>query len=151
LTKQQPESKLDKMKNQITITKQAFGNTTAFLLEGSLTQIENFFNQMFNWGATSGKLHDMGNGKAFYFYAQPEAILHALMRVAIVSLSNSKHAKGMKGGVLRLAQEKANRKFESIKEGRFLHASASNDTYNLGTITAEKPSDYCGAISSGRD
>jgi len=139
------------MKNQITITKQPFGTTTAFLLEGTLTQIENFFNQMFNWGATSGELHDMGNGKAFYFYAQPEAMLHALMRVAVVSLSDSKHAKGMKGGVLRLAQEKAQRKFDSIKEGRFLRSSVSNDTYNLGTITAEKPSDYCGAISNGRD
>lgn len=93
----------------------------------------------------------MGNGKAFYFYAQPEAMLHALMRVAVVSLSDSKHAKGMKGGVLRLAQEKAQRKFESIKEGRFLRTAEAGDTYNLGTITAERPSDYCGAISSGRD
>ena len=151
MTKQQPESNIDQMKNTLTITKQPFGNTTAFLLEGSLNQIENFFNQMFNWGATSGNLHDMGNGKAFYFYAQPEAMLHALMRVAVVSLSDSKHAKGMKGGVLRLAQDKAQRKFNAIREGRFLRTSVSNDTYNLGTITAEKPSDYCGAISSGRD
>jgi len=140
-----------KTNNQITITMQPFGDTTAFLLEGSLNQITHFFNQMFNWGATSGKLHDMGNGKAFYFYAQPEAVLHAMMRVAIISLSSGSYTKGLKGGVLRLAKMKAERKFSEIKEGRFLRTSVSNDTYNLGTITAEKPSDYCGAISSGRE
>jgi hypothetical protein len=57
----------------------------------------------------------------------------------------------LKGGLLNLAKQKAQMKFDAIKEGRFLHASVSNDTYSLGTITAEKPSDYCGAISSGRD
>jgi hypothetical protein len=139
------------MKNQITITKQAFGNTTAFLLEGSKTQIDNFHNAMYNYSATSGELHDMGNGKAFYFYAQPEAVLQAMTKVALYALCNKIQAKGLKGGLLNLAKQKAQMKFDAIKEGRFLHASASNDTYSLGTITAEKPSDYCGAISSGRD
>ena len=139
------------MKNQITITKQPFGNTTAFLLEGSLNQIENFFNQMFNWGATSGDLHDMGNGKAFYFYAQPQAVLEAMTKVALYALCNKIKAKGLKGGLLALAKQKAQAKFDAFKEGRFLRTAISTDTFNLGTITAERPSDYCGAISNGRD
>ena len=139
------------MKNQITITMQPFGNTTAFLLEGNKTQIDNFHNAMYNHAATNGELHDMGNGKAFYFYAQPEAVLQAMVKVALHALCNKIKAKGLKGGLLALAKQKAQIKFDTIKEGRFLRASASADTYNLGTITAEKPSDYCGAISSGRD
>jgi hypothetical protein len=139
------------MKNQITITMQPFGNTTAFLLEGTKTQVENFHNAMYNYSATNGDLHDMGNGKSFYFYAQPEAVLEAMTKVALFALCNKIQAKGMKGGLLALAKQKAQSKFESIKAGRFLRTSASADTYNLGTITAEKPSDYCGAISSGRD
>jgi hypothetical protein len=139
------------MKNQITITMQPFGNTTAFLLEGNKAQIENFHNAMYNYSATNGELHDMGNGKAFYFYAQPEAVLEAMTKVALYALCNKIQAKGLKGGLLNLAKQKAQMKFDTIKEGRFLRTSASADTYNLGTISAEKPSDYCGAISSGRD
>jgi len=139
------------MKNTLTITMQPFGNTTAFLLEGNKAQVENFHNAMYNHSATSGELHDMGNGKAFYFYAQPEAVLQAMTKVALYALCNKIKAKGMKGGLLNLAKKKAQMKFESIKEGRFLRSAVSTDTYNLGSITAEKPSDYCGAISSGRD
>lgn len=139
------------MKNQITITTQPFGNINAFLLEGDKKHIETFHNAMYNHSATNGELHDMGNGKAFYFYAQPEAVLEAMTKVALYALCNKIKAKGMKGGLLALAKQKAQIKFDSIKEGRFLRTSVSNDTYNLGSITAEKPSDYCGAISSGRD
>ena len=139
------------MKNQITITKQPFGNTTAFLLEGNKSQIENFHNAMYNHSATNGELHDMGNGKAFYFYAQPEAVLEAMTKVALYALCNKIKAKGMKGGLLALAKQKAQDKFDAIKDGRFLRTSISTDVFNLGSITAEKPSDYCGAISNGRD
>jgi hypothetical protein len=139
------------MKNQITITKQTFGNTTAFLLEGNKSQIENFHNAMYNHSATNGELHDMGNGKAFYFYAQPEAVLEAMTKVALYALCNKIKAKGMKGGLLALAKQKAQDKFDAIKDGRFLRTSISTDVFNLGSITAEKPSDYCGAISNGRD
>lgn len=139
------------MKNQITITTQPFGNTTAFLLEGNKTQIDNFHNAMYNYAATNGELHDMGNGKAFYFYAQPEAVLQAMVKIALYALCNKIKAKGMKGGLLALAKQKAQMKFDSIKEGRFLRTAEAGDTYSLGSITAEKPSDYCGAISSGRD
>ena len=139
------------MKNQIIITKQPFGNTTAFLLEGNKTQIENFHNAMYNHSATNGELHDMGNGKAFYFYAQPEAVLQAMVKVALYALCNKIKAKGMKGGLLALAKQKAQMKFDSFKEGRFLRTAISTDVFNVGTISAEKPSDYCGAISSGRD
>jgi len=139
------------MKNQITITTQTFGNTNAFLLEGDKKQIENFHNAMYNYSATNGELHDMGNGKAFYFYAQPEAVLEAMTKVALYALCNKIKAKGMKGGLLALAKQKAQIKFDAIKEGRFLRTAESSDTYNLGTITAERPSDYCGAISNGRD
>ena len=139
------------MKNQINITTQPFGNINAFLLEGDKKHIETFHNAMYNYSATNGELHDMGNGKAFYFYAKPEAVLEAMVKVALYALCNKIKAKGMKGGLLALAKQKAQIKFDSIKEGRFLRTSVSNDTYNLGSITAEKPSDYCGAISSGRD
>lgn len=139
------------MKNQITITKQPFGNTTAFLLEGNKTQVENFHNAMYNHSATNGELHDMGNGKSFYFYAQPEAVLQAMVKVALYALCNKIKAKGMKGGLLALAKQKAQSKFDQINEGRFLRTSISTDVFNVGTISAEKPSDYCGAISSGRD
>jgi hypothetical protein len=139
------------MKNQITITTQTFGNTTAFLLEGNKSQIENFHNAMYNHSATNGELHDMGNGKAFYFYAQPEAVLEAMTKVALYALCNKIKAKGMKGGLLALAKQKAQDKFDAIKDGRFLRTSISTDVFNLGSITAEKPSDYCGAISNGRD
>jgi hypothetical protein len=139
------------MKNQIIITKQTFGNTTAFLLEGNKSQIENFHNAMYNHSATNGELHDMGNGKAFYFYAQPEAVLEAMTKVALYALCNKIKAKGMKGGLLALAKQKAQDKFDAIKDGRFLRTSISTDVFNLGSITAEKPSDYCGAISNGRD
>ena len=139
------------MKNQIIITKQPFGNTTAFLLEGNRTQVENFHNAMYNHSATNGELHDMGNGKAFYFYAQPEAVLQAMVKVALYALCNKIKAKGMKGGLLALAKQKAQSKFDSIKEGRFLRTAISTDVFNVGTISAEKPSDYCGAISNGRD
>ena len=139
------------MKNQITITTQPFGNTTAFLLEGNKSQIENFHNAMYNHSATNGELHDMGNGKAFYFYAQPEAVLEAMTKVALYALCNKIKAKGMKGGLLALAKQKAQDKFDAIKDGRFLRTSISTDVFNLGSITAEKPSDYCGAISAGRD
>lgn len=139
------------MKNQITITKQPFGNTTAFLLEGNKAQIENFHNAMYNYSATNGELHDMGNGKAFYFYAQPEAVLEAMTKVALYALCNKIKAKGLKGGLLSLAKQKAQSKFDSIKDGRFLRTAISTDVFNVGTISAEKPSDYCGAISSGRD
>jgi hypothetical protein len=139
------------MKNQIIITKQTFGNTTAFLLEGNKSQIENFHNAMYNYSATNGELHDMGNGKAFYFYAQPEAVLEAMTKVALYALCNKIKAKGMKGGLLALAKQKAQDKFDAIKDGRFLRTSISTDVFNLGSITAEKPSDYCGAISAGRD
>ena len=139
------------MKNQITITMQPFGNTTAFLLEGNKTQVDNFHNAMYNYSATNGELHDMGNGKAFYFYAQPEAVLEAMTKVALYALCNKIKAKGMKGGLLNLAKQKAQIKFDSIKEGRFLRTAEASDTYSIGSITAEKPSDYCGAISSGRD
>jgi hypothetical protein len=139
------------MKNQIIITKQPFGNTTAFLLEGNKSQIENFHNAMYNYSATNGELHDMGNGKAFYFYAQPEAVLEAMTKVALYALCNKIQAKGMKGGLLALAKQKAQDKFDAIKDGRFLRTSISTDVFNLGSITAEKPSDYCGAISAGRD
>ena len=139
------------MKNQITITKQTFGNTTAFLLEGDKNHIENFHNAMYNHSATNGELHDMGNGKAFYFYAQPEAVLEAMTKVALYALCNKIKAKGMKGGLLALAKQKAQDKFDAIKDGRFLRTSISTDVFNLGSITAEKPSDYCGAISAGRD
>jgi hypothetical protein len=57
----------------------------------------------------------------------------------------------MKGGLMSLAKIKAQGQFDNIIDGRFLRASASNDTYGFGTITAEKPSDYCGAVSSGRE
>lgn len=139
------------MKNQIIITKQPFGNTTAFLLEGNKTQVENFHNAMYNHSATNGELHDMGNGKSFYFYAQPEAVLQAMVKVALYALCNKIKAKGMKGGLLALAKQKAQSKFDQINEGRFLRTSISTDVFNVGTISAEKPSDYCGAISSGRD
>lgn len=139
------------MKNQIIITKQPFGNTTAFLLEGNKTQVENFHNAMYNHSATNGELHDMGNGKAFYFYAQPEAVLQAMVKVALYALCNKIKAKGLKGGLLALAKQKAQSKFDSIKEGRFLRTAISTDVFNVGTISAEKPSDYCGAISNGRD
>jgi hypothetical protein len=139
------------MKNKITITTQTFGNTTAFLLEGNKIQIENFHNAMYNYSATNGELHDMGNGKAFYFYAQPEAVLEAMTKVALYALCNKIKAKGMKGGLLALAKQKAQAKFDAFKEGRFLRTAEACDTYNLGTITAERPSDYCGAISNGRD
>jgi len=139
------------MKNQITITKQPFGNTTAFLLEGNKGQIENFHNAMYNHSATNGELHDMGNGTAFYFYAQPEAVLEAMTKVALYALCNKIKAKGLKGGLLSLAKQKAQSKFDSIKDGRFLRTAISTDVFNIGTISAEKPSDYCGAISSGRD
>lgn len=139
------------MKNQITITIQPFGNISAFLLEGTKTQIDNFHNAMYNYAATNGELHDMGNGKAFYFYAQPKAVLEAMTKVALYALCNKIQAKGMKGGLLALAKQKAQIKFDSIKEGRFLRTAEASDTYALGSITAEKPSDYCGAISSGRD
>jgi len=139
------------MKNQITITTQPFGNTTAFLLEGDKKQIETFHNAMYNHSATNGDLHDMGNGKAFYFYAQPEAVLEAMTKVALYALCNKIKAKGLKGGLLNLAKQKAQAKFDAFKEGRFLRTAISTDTFNLGSITAEKPSDYCGAISSGRD
>lgn len=139
------------MKNKLNITKQTFGNISAFLLEGTLNQINTFHNGMYNYSATNGELHDMGNGKAFYFYAKEDAVLEALTKIALLSLCNKIKAKGMKGGLLSLAKQKAQRKFEEISEGRFLRTAEANDTYNLGTITAEKPSDYCGAISSGRD
>ncbi len=139
------------MKNQITITKQPFGNTTAFLLEGDKNHIETFHNAMYNHSATNGELHDMGNGKAFYFYAQPEAVLEAMTKVALYALCNKIKAKGMKGGLLNLAKQKAQDKFDTIKDGRFLRTAISTDVFNLGSITAEKPSDYCGAISAGRD
>ena len=139
------------MKNTLTITTQTFGITSAFLLEGDKARITQFHNAMYNHSATNGTLHDMGNGKSFYFYAQPQAVLVALTRIALFSLCKKINAKGMKGGLLNLAKQKAQSKFDSIKEGRFLRTSASNDAYNLGTISAEKPSDYCGAISNGRD
>lgn len=139
------------MKNQITITTQPFGNTTAFLLEGDKKQIRHFHNAMYNYSATNGKLHDLGNGKAFYFYAEPEAVLQAMTKIALYTLCNKIKAKGMKGGLLALAKQKAQMKFDSFKEGRFLRTAISTDVFNLGSITAEKPSDYCGAISSGRD
>jgi hypothetical protein len=139
------------MKNTLTITTQPFGATSAFLLEGDKERITQFHNAMYNHSATNGKLHDLGNGKAFYFYAQPEAVLLALTKVALFALCNKINAKGIKGGLLNLAKQKAQSKFDSIKQDRFLRTSPSNDTYNLGTISAEKPSDYCGAISSGRE
>ena len=139
------------MKNQITITMQPFGNTTAFLLEGNKTQIDNFHNAMYNHSATNGDLHDMGNGKAFYFYAQPEAVLQAMTKVALYALCNKIKAKGLKGGLLALAKQKAQDKFDNIKEGRFLRTAISTDVFDVGTISAEKPSDYCGAVSSGRE
>ena len=139
------------MKNTLTITTQPFGITSAFLLEGDKARITQFHNAMYNHSATNGTLHDMGNGKSFYFYAQPEAVLQAMVKVALYALCNKIKAKGMKGGLLALAKQKAQSKFDSIKQDRFLRTSPSNDTYNLGTISAEKPSDYCGAISSGRD
>lgn len=139
------------MKNQIIITKQLFGNTTAFLLEGTEKQATQFHNQMYNWCATSGELHDMGNGKAFYFYAKEEDVIKALTQIALLALCNKIKAKGLKGGLLALAKQKAQDKFDNIKEGRFLRTAISTDVFNVGTISAEKPSDYCGAISSGRD
>ena len=139
------------MKNQLNITKQSFGETTAFLLEGGKGLITSFHNALYNWGATNGQFHYMGNGKSFYFYAQPQAVLVALTRIALFALCNKINAKGMKGGLLKLAKQKAQSKFDSIKQDRFLRTSPSNDTYNLGTISAEKPSDYCGAVSSGRE
>ena len=57
----------------------------------------------------------------------------------------------MKGGLMSLAKIKAQGQFDNIIDGRFLRTSVSNDTYGFGTITAEKPSDYCGAVSSGRE
>lgn len=139
------------MKNQLNITKQSFGDTTAFLLEGGKGRITSFHNALYNWGATNGQLHDMGNGKAFYFYAQPDAVLHALVKIALHSLCNKINAKGMKGGLINLAKIKAQGQFDAILDGRFLRTSLSNDTYGFGTITAEKPSDYCGAVSNGRE
>jgi len=78
-------------------------------------------------------------------------VLEAMTKVALYALCNKIKAKGMKGGLLALAKQKAQAKFDTIKEGRFLRTAESGDTYNLGTITAERPSDYCGAISNGRD
>ena len=139
------------MKQNLKITYETFGESHAYLLEGNLKQINHFFNSIYNWGGTNGKLHDMGNGKAFYFYAQPEAVLEAMTKVALYALCNKIKAKGLKGGLLNLAKQKAQAKFDAFKEGRFLRTAISTDTFNLGSITAEKPSDYCGAISSGRD
>ena len=53
--------------------------------------------------------------------------------------------------IMFVAKIKAQGQFDQIIDGRFLRTSASNDTYGFGTITAEKPSDYCGAVSSGRE
>ena len=139
------------MKNQITITTQPFGNTTAFLLEGDKSQIENFHNAMYNHAATSGELHDMGNGKAFYFYAHPDDVMHALTKVALHSLVNKINAKGRKGGLLDLAKAKAQSIVDEMTQTCFLWGASSSEGYSLGTISAEKPSDYCGAISNGRD
>jgi len=74
-----------------------------------------------------------------------------MVKVALYALCNKIKAKGMKGGLLSLAKQKAQSKFDSIKDGRFLRTAISTDVFNVGTISAEKPSDYCGAISSGRD
>ena len=139
------------MKQNLKISYQTFGENNAYLLEGSIKQITHFFNCIYNWEGTNGKLHDMGNGKAFYFYAHPDAVLHALVKIALHSLCNKINAKGMKGGLINLAKIKAQGQFDNIIDGRFLRTSASNDTYGFGTITAEKPSDYCGAVSSGRE
>ena len=139
------------MKQNLKISYQTFGENNAYLLEGNIKQINHFFNSIYNWEGTNGKLHDMGNGKAFYFYAQPEAVLHALVKIALHSLCNKINAKGMKGGLMSLAKIKAQGQFDNIIDGRFLRVSVSNDTYGFGTITAEKPSDYCGAVSNGRD
>jgi hypothetical protein len=85
-------------------------------LEGDKARITQFHNAMYNYSATNGKLHDMGNGKSFYFYAQPQAVLVALTRIALFSLCNKIDAKGMKGGLLKLAKQKAQSKFDSIKQ-----------------------------------
>ena len=139
------------MKQNLKITYETFGESHAYLLEGSLKQINHFFNSIYNWGGTNGKLHDMGNGKAFYFYAHPDDVMKALTKIAIHSLTNKINAKGRKGGLIDLARAKAQGIVDSIEKGRFLRNDSWASVYNLGTISAEKPSDYCGAVSNGRD
>jgi len=139
------------MKQNLKISYQTFGEDNAYLLEGNLKQINHFFNSIYNWEGTNGKLHDMGNGKAFYFYAHPDDVMHALTKIAIHSLTNKINAKGRKGGLIDLARAKAQSIVDAMEKTCFLWGATSSEGYSLGTITAEKPSDYCGAISSGRD
>jgi hypothetical protein len=93
----------------------------------------------------------MGNGKAFYFYAHPNDVMKALTKVALYSLVNKINAKGRKGGLLDLAKAKAQSIIDEMAQTCFLWGATSSEGYSLGTISAEKPSDYCGAVSNGRD
>jgi hypothetical protein len=139
------------MKQNLKISYQTFGENNAYLLEGSIKQINHFFNSIYNWEGTNGKLHDMGNGKAFYFYAHPEDVKKALVKVALHAFVNKINAKGRKGGLLDLATDKAQSIIDEMAQTCFLWGATSSEGYSLGTISAEKPSDYCGAISNGRD
>jgi hypothetical protein len=139
------------MKQNLKISYQTFGENNAYLLEGSIKQINHFFNSIYNWEGTNGKLHDMGNGKAFYFYAHPDDVMKALTKVALHSLVNKINAKGRKGGLIDLARAKAQSIVDAMGQTCFLWGASSSEGYSLGTISAEKPSDYCGAVSNGRD
>jgi hypothetical protein len=135
------------MKQNLKISYQTFGENNAYLLEGSIKQINHFFNCIYNWEGTNGKLHDMGNG----FYAHPDDMMKALTKVALHTLVNKINAKGRKGGLLDLAKAKAQSIIDEMAQTCFLWGATSSEGYSLGTISAEKPSDYCGAISNGRD
>jgi hypothetical protein len=64
---------------------------------------------------------------------------------------NKINAKGRKGGLLDLAKAKAQSIVDTMGQTCFLWGASSSEGYSLGTISAEKPSDYCGAVSNGRD
>ena len=98
------------MKQNLKISYQTFGENNAYLLEGSIKQINHFFNSIYNWEGTNGKLHDMGNGKAFYFYAHPDDVKKALVKVALHTLVNKINAKGRKGGLLEVIVTDGNAK-----------------------------------------
>jgi hypothetical protein len=53
--------------------------------------------------------------------------------------------------LLDLAKAKAQSIIDEMTQTCFLWGATSSEGYSLGTISAEKPSDYCGAISNGRD
>jgi len=133
---------------KLKLTQKNCGSRIAVGLHGEENDILDRFNSFWNHGATSGELHWLTDGNA-YFWTTEKDLKKAVINSTLFELWN-KHPEleendGCFGEALTIAKRIAKGRLEKIENNPKLlnfnkQVSVANlDCYALGTIRAEKP------------